>query len=148
MPPVAGGFARKPPASGGWGLRPQTPIGLQRLGAPLPDPQNSPLHCEFLATRLTQIFTLNPKPTPNLTQTLTLTLKKQIKNVWMNIPHFCFIIFINIFAAIVTPKLILYIVPGFISNTNIAIILQYSMLSGSLIAFSICKCWLKTMFSG
>ena len=37
---------------GVWGLRPQTPIGLRRLGAPPPDPQNSPLHCEFLATRL------------------------------------------------------------------------------------------------
>ena len=51
LPPVAGGFAPKPPASGVWGLRPQTPIGLWRLGAPPPDPQNSP-HCEFLATRL------------------------------------------------------------------------------------------------
>ena len=29
-------------ASGGWGLCPQTPIGLQRLGAPSPDPQISP----------------------------------------------------------------------------------------------------------
>ena len=52
VPPAAGGFAPKPPASGGWGLRPQTPIGLRRLGAPPPDPQNSPPHCEFLATRL------------------------------------------------------------------------------------------------
>ena len=52
MPPVAGGFAPKPPASGGWGLRTQIPIGLRRLGAPPPDPQNSPPHCEFLATRL------------------------------------------------------------------------------------------------
>ena len=52
VPPAAGGFAPKPPASGGWGLRPQTPIGLRRLGAPPPDPQNSPPHCEYLATRL------------------------------------------------------------------------------------------------
>ena len=37
--PAAGGFAPRPPlASGGWGLRPQTP-------------QTAP-HCEFLATRL------------------------------------------------------------------------------------------------
>ena len=53
-----------PRASGGWGLcphtpslrrlgaLPHTPIGLRRLGAPPPDPQNSPPHCEFLATRL------------------------------------------------------------------------------------------------
>ena len=52
LPPAAGGFALKPPASDGWGLRPQTPIGRRRLGAPPPDPQNSPPHCEFLATRL------------------------------------------------------------------------------------------------
>ena len=40
QPPAAGGFAPRPPlASGGWGLRPQTPIA-------------APLHCEFLATRL------------------------------------------------------------------------------------------------
>ena len=52
VPSAAGGFAPKPPASGGWGPCPQTPIGLRRLGAPPPDPQNSPPHCEFLATRL------------------------------------------------------------------------------------------------
>ena len=52
VPPAAGGFAPKLPTSGGWGLRPQTPIGLLRLGAPLPDPQISPPHCKFLATRL------------------------------------------------------------------------------------------------
>ena len=52
VPPAAGGFAPKPPASSGWGFRPQTPIGLWRLGAPPPDPQNSPPHSEFLATRL------------------------------------------------------------------------------------------------
>ena len=40
-----------PRASGGWGLCPQTP-SLRRLGASPPDPQNSPPHCEFLATRL------------------------------------------------------------------------------------------------
>ena len=40
VPPVAGGFAPRPPiASGGWGLRPQTP-------------KHSPLNCEFLAMRL------------------------------------------------------------------------------------------------
>ena len=38
----AGGSAPKPPVSGSWGLHPQTPVGLRRLGAPLPDPQNSP----------------------------------------------------------------------------------------------------------
>ena len=41
QPPAAGGFAPRPPlASGGWGLRPQTP-------------QTAP-HCEFLAMRLRQ----------------------------------------------------------------------------------------------
>ena len=53
----SGGFAPKPPASGGGGLRPQTPIGLRRLGAPPPDPKNSPPQCEFLATRLLQVMT-------------------------------------------------------------------------------------------
>ena len=38
-----------PRASGGWGLCPQTPNSLWRLGAPPPDPQNSPRNCEFLA---------------------------------------------------------------------------------------------------
>ena len=47
MPSAAGGFAPKPPASSGWGLRPQTPIGLRRLGAPPPDPQNSPPIANF-----------------------------------------------------------------------------------------------------
>ena len=61
MPPAAGGFAPKPPASGSWGLRPQTPIGLRRLGAPPPDPPNSPPHCEFLATRLVS-YTRKGKP--------------------------------------------------------------------------------------
>ena len=37
-PPAARDFVPKPPASGGWGLRPQTP-------------KTAP-HCEFLATRL------------------------------------------------------------------------------------------------
>ena len=56
-----------PHASSGWGLcpqtpslrrlglRPQTPIGLRRLGAPSPDPQNSLPHSEILATRLIQL---------------------------------------------------------------------------------------------
>ena len=40
VPLKAGGFAPRPPlASGGWGLRLQTP-------------QTAPPHCEFLATRL------------------------------------------------------------------------------------------------
>ena len=47
--PTVGGLAPRPPASGGWRLRPQTPNGLRRLGVPPPDPQNSP-HAEFLAT--------------------------------------------------------------------------------------------------
>ena len=48
----AGGSAPRPRASSGWGLCPQTPslgrlhpqnpIGLRRLGAPPPAPQNSP----------------------------------------------------------------------------------------------------------
>ena len=42
VPPAAGGFAPQPTASGGWGLRLQTPIGIRRLGAPPPEPQNSP----------------------------------------------------------------------------------------------------------
>ena len=41
-----------PRASGGWGLCPQTPYSLQRLGASFPDPQNSHLNYEFLATCL------------------------------------------------------------------------------------------------
>ena len=47
VPPAAGGFAPNPPASGGGELRPQTPIGLRRLGAPPPDPQNSPPIANF-----------------------------------------------------------------------------------------------------
>ena len=47
VPPAAGGFAPKPPASGSWGLRPQTPIGLRRLGAPPPDPPDSPPIANF-----------------------------------------------------------------------------------------------------
>ena len=31
-----------PPASGGWGLCPQTPNGLRRLGAKTPDPKTQP----------------------------------------------------------------------------------------------------------
>ena len=42
VPPAAGGFAPKPPASGSWGLRLQTPIGLRQLGALPPDPQIAP----------------------------------------------------------------------------------------------------------
>ena len=42
-----------PRGSGGWGFRPQTPIGLRRLEAPPPDPKISPPpHREFLPTRL------------------------------------------------------------------------------------------------
>ena len=42
----AGGFALRPPEAGdfasrSWGLRPQTPIGLQPLGALPPDPKIS-----------------------------------------------------------------------------------------------------------
>ena len=40
--PRASGGCPKPLASGGWGLRLQTPIGLRRLGAPPPDPQTAP----------------------------------------------------------------------------------------------------------
>ena len=48
QPPAAGGFAPRPPlASGGWGLRPQTP-------------QTAPPHCEFLATRLLHNISLMP----------------------------------------------------------------------------------------
>ena len=36
VPPAARGFAPRPPASDSWGIRPQTPIGLWRLGAPPP----------------------------------------------------------------------------------------------------------------
>ena len=46
------------------GLRPQTPIGLRRLGAPPPDPSNSPPIANFWLrawsqyepTKLTQVF--------------------------------------------------------------------------------------------
>ena len=44
-----GALSPNPRASGGWGLCPQTPNSLRLLGAPPPDPQNSPLNCEFLA---------------------------------------------------------------------------------------------------
>ena len=50
-----GALPPNPRASGGWGLRPQTPIGLQRLGAQPPDPPNSSPHCKFLATRLQRV---------------------------------------------------------------------------------------------
>ena len=53
VPPAAGGFAHRPPASGSRGLRPNTPIGLRRLGAP---PPKQPPHCEFLATRLPMVI--------------------------------------------------------------------------------------------
>ena len=44
----AGGFAPRPPC-------------LRRLGAWPPDPQISPLHCEFLATRLSELANNNKK---------------------------------------------------------------------------------------
>ena len=47
VPPAAGGFAPKPPASSGGRLRPQTPIGFRRLGAPPPDSPNSPPIANF-----------------------------------------------------------------------------------------------------
>ena len=48
-PRASGGWGLRPqtPASGSWGLSPQTPFGLRRLGAPPPDPQNSPLIANF-----------------------------------------------------------------------------------------------------
>ena len=52
VPPAAGGFAPRLPASGERGLRSQSSKGLPQMGAPPPDPQNSFPHCEFLATRL------------------------------------------------------------------------------------------------
>ena len=42
VPPAAGGFAPRLPASSSWGLSSQTPIGLRRLGALPPDPQTAP----------------------------------------------------------------------------------------------------------
>ena len=42
VPPADWGFAPNPPASSSWGLRSQTSIGLWWLGAPPPDPPNSP----------------------------------------------------------------------------------------------------------
>ena len=38
-----------------WGLRPRTLNGLRQLGAMPPDPQHTPPHCEFLATRLSSL---------------------------------------------------------------------------------------------
>ena len=52
-------------ASCGWGLRPQTPIGLWRLGGSDPDPQTQPPLCKFLATRLLAVISvseLSPEP--------------------------------------------------------------------------------------
>ena len=46
VPPVAGVFGPKPPATG-LGLRLQTHIGLRRLGVQPPDPQNSPPIANF-----------------------------------------------------------------------------------------------------
>ena len=45
--PAAGGFAPKPPASGGWGLCPQTTIGLRRLGPRPQTPKHSPPTANF-----------------------------------------------------------------------------------------------------
>ena len=51
----------------------------------------------------TQMLTLKLSPNRTLTQTLILTLKKQMKKARMNISHFCFILFnLKIFAEIVT----------------------------------------------
>ena len=47
VPPAAWGLAPRPPASGGWGLHPHTPIGLRRLGALPPDPPNNPPIANF-----------------------------------------------------------------------------------------------------
>ena len=46
VPPAAGGFAPKPPASGGWGFAPRPP-------------KQPPHRCEFLATRLLVSTTLS-----------------------------------------------------------------------------------------
>ena len=54
--PAAGGLAIRPTASSGKGLCPQVPNSLRRLDATPPDPQNSTLHCEFLAARLTVVY--------------------------------------------------------------------------------------------
>ena len=51
----------------------------------------------------TQMLTLKLSPNRTLTQTLILTLKNQMKNVRMNISHFCFILFnLKIYGEIVT----------------------------------------------
>ena len=47
VPPAARSFAPRPPASSGWGLRPQTPISLRWLEAPPPDPQTQPPIANF-----------------------------------------------------------------------------------------------------
>ena len=43
----AGGSAPDPRASGGWGLRPQICIGVRRLKAPTPNPQDAPPIANF-----------------------------------------------------------------------------------------------------
>ena len=70
VPPVAGGFAPKPPASGSWELHLQTPIGLRRLGAPPPDPPDCPSHCQFLATRLYRTIACYCQTIQNIANTL------------------------------------------------------------------------------
>ena len=58
VPPAGWGLCPRTPSLWRWELRLQTPIGIRRLGAPPPEPQNSPPHCEFLATRLREFTKL------------------------------------------------------------------------------------------
>ena len=56
VPPAAGGFAPRTPASGSWGLCP-SPHWPSAAGGSASRPKNQPPpHCEFLAMRLVPFF--------------------------------------------------------------------------------------------
>ena len=52
----AGGSAPRPPCLCWLGALPSDPHWSLAAGGSAPDPQNSPLHCEFLATRLALVI--------------------------------------------------------------------------------------------
>ena len=54
VPPAAGVFVPKPPASGGWELRPQTSIAFGGWGLH-PQIRKTAPPCEFLATRVVML---------------------------------------------------------------------------------------------
>ena len=68
-------------ASCNWGqIRLQISIILRQQGAPPPDPQNSPPHCEFLATRLMIVLASNTHIDFALSPCLSTTCVNVIKH--------------------------------------------------------------------